>query len=301
MTRSARIFCALTVLALLLTTLGTGTRAKEAARTASTAGVPTEIATACEHSHGAFTTWAPQEFECPVCKTKNTFMVVMSYGSYIYQWPSKFQLVFWPNTDGAAWYSCKKCRYTRFMGGFDKVPKEKLAELRTMLEGVTLPPQKEVADKDGSRTPPYLQIPTSDKLVVVEKIERLLGGRDDDYWSHFYRIQGYHYAAEKKQTEADEARKKALAIIERQLLDKSKDGQRKEFLLLAGAMQYFLRDDAKAKASFEQAAKLELANPELNAEQNKNYGDYLTQLIKEYLEILQKGAGPRDKPDNDSQ
>jgi len=228
-------------------------------------------------------------------------MVVVSYGNYIYRWPSKFQLIFWPNTDGTAWYSCKKCRYTRFMGSFEKVPKEKLAELRTMLEGVKLPPQKEVPDKDGSRRPPYLDIPTSDKLVVVEKIERLLGGRDDDDWSHFYRVQGYHFAAEKKQTEADEARKKALAIIERQLLDKSKDGQRKEFLLLAGAMQYFLRDDAKAKASFEQAAKLELANPELNAEQNKNYGDYLTQLIKEYLEILQKGKGPRDQPDANDQ
>jgi len=46
------------------------------------------------------TTWADQEFVCPVCQTKNIFGVVTSYGSYIYQWPSKYQYIFWPLTDG---------------------------------------------------------------------------------------------------------------------------------------------------------------------------------------------------------
>ena len=35
-----------------------------------------------------------KEFVCPICKTKNVFRVYASWGSYVYQWPSKFQLVF---------------------------------------------------------------------------------------------------------------------------------------------------------------------------------------------------------------
>ncbi len=46
------------------------------------------------------TTWADKEFVCPVCKTQNTFGVIMSYGTYIYQWPSKYQFIFWPMTRG---------------------------------------------------------------------------------------------------------------------------------------------------------------------------------------------------------
>ena len=60
-------------------------------------------------------------------------MVWGSYGSYIYQEPSKLQLIFWPYTDTPAWYSCKKCRLSVFMEDFDKVPPEKIAELRQML------------------------------------------------------------------------------------------------------------------------------------------------------------------------
>ncbi len=33
------------------------------------------------------TTWFPEEFTCPVDKEKNTFMVIGSYGNYIYSRP----------------------------------------------------------------------------------------------------------------------------------------------------------------------------------------------------------------------
>ena len=70
-------------------------------------------------------TWFPQEFECPVCKTKNTFLVVGSYGSYIYQDASKFELIFWPLTDRPTVYACKRCHLAAFMGDFEETPKEK--------------------------------------------------------------------------------------------------------------------------------------------------------------------------------
>lgn len=190
-----------------------------------------ETVETCELGSASLITWSPDEIECPVCQTKNIFMVWGSYGSYVYQFPSKYQLVFWPFTDGQAWYSCKKCRYTAFMGAFKDVPKDKIADLRKMLEEVSLPAQKTHSKEESLARPPYLEIPTSERLLVVEKIHRFLGETGDDYWNHFYRVLAYHFDAEKKQVEADEARRKSLAITERLLADKANDGRRKGIAL----------------------------------------------------------------------
>ena len=52
-------------------------------------------------------TWFPKEFTCPIDGQKNTFMVVGSYGSYIYSYPSKYQWLFFPRTDSPTFYLCK--------------------------------------------------------------------------------------------------------------------------------------------------------------------------------------------------
>jgi uncharacterized protein (DUF2225 family) len=225
-------------------------------------------------------------------------MVWGSYGNYIYQFPSKYQLIFWPHTDSQSWYSCKKCHFSAFMGDFNSVPKEKIAELQKMLEGVSLPAQKGRDYEQNRQIAPYLGIAVSDRLSVVEKVDRILGRTGDDYWSHFYRVLAYHFAAEQKQAEADEARRKALAITARLLGDKANDGRRKELLYISGAMQHFLRDDTMALKDFEAAKKLKYSDTALKAEQNKNYDDYLSHLINEYIDMIHKGKGPREQPNN---
>jgi len=253
---------------------------------------------ACPLASNPFITWSPAEIECPICKTKNTFMVWGSYGSYIYQFPSKYQLVFWPHTDSQSWYSCQKCRYTAFMGNFADFPQEKIAELQKLLEGERLSPQKGKQYEEVGKIAPYLSIPVSDRLRVIEKIDRLLGHTGDQYLSHFYRVLAYHLAAEQKQTDADEARRKVLSINERQLNDKANEGLQKDLMFIAGAMHHFLRDDVQALKDFEAAKKLKYANGSLKAEQNKNYNEYLSHLIDEYLDLIRKGKGPRERTDN---
>jgi len=259
-----------------------------------------ETVETCELGSSALITWSPDEIECPVCQTKNTFLVWGSYGNYIYQYPSKYQLVFWPFTANPTWYSCKKCRYTNFMGTFQNVPKEKIADLRKMLEGVSLPAQKTLSKEESLARPPYLEIPTSQRLLVVEKVNRFLGETGDDYWNHFYRVLAYHFDAEKKQAEADEARRKSLAITERLLADKANEGKRKELLYIAGSMRHFLREDKAALKNFEEARDLKYSDKDLKPEQYKNYDVYLATVIKEYIEMLHKGKGPREQnPEED--
>ena len=253
-------------------------------------------ATSCSLESPPFITWAPAEINCPVCGTKNIFMEVMSYGNYIYQYPSKYQLVFWPHTDSPSWYSCKQCRLTAFMGEFQELPKEKIPALREMLKTVKLPPQKQVSEKESMENPPYLGLSVWERLLVAEQVYQTLG-KPEEFWARFYRVLGYHFDQAKKETEAADARKKALKIVEGWLKDQSKAGRYKEFLYISGAMHHFLKDDAAATKAFEEALKLKYSDPANKQENNEGYDKYLTDLITSYLEMLKKGAGPRTQAD----
>ena len=264
---------------------------------ASAVGSTIEVPESCDINHFNLITWFPEVIECPVCKTKNVFLQVGSYGNYIYHYPTKYQLIFWPFTDSPSWYSCKKCRYTSFMGSFSTPPADKLDDLRKVLAAVSLPEQKDMSEKDAREHPPYLALPVSARMLVAEKVQRTLGETDEEFWSHFYRVLGYHFAEEQKSGEADEAREKALAITEKMLADKKNDGQRKELLYVAGAMKHFLSDDEAAKKLLMAASTLTFSNKQLDDEQNKNYDEYLSTLIKEYLDMLNKGEGPAKMKD----
>jgi len=219
-------------------------------------------------------------------------MVWGSYGNYIYQFPSKYQLVFWPYTDDDAWYSCRKCRLTIFMGDFESIPAEKIPDLNKALAATTLPPQPERPTRESLNHPPYLEIPMSAKLVVAEKVYQALGRTDADFWNHFYRVVGYHSSTP---VEADQARQKSIAITEKLLADKANEGRRKELLYVLGAMRHFVGNDPAALKSFEEAGKIRYESKDLKPEQNKGYDDYLSKLISEYIEMIHKGEGPRQK------
>jgi hypothetical protein len=235
--------------------------------------------------------WSPVEIKCPLCGTTNTFLQWLSYGSYIYEDPSKYQLVFWPFTDSPVVYSCKQCRLTAFMGDFERTPKEKFAELRKVLAGVELPRRGGPAN-----SPPgweYTRIPMTARLLAAEKVYRVLGRTEDDFWGHFYRVLGYHHDVESDPKAAAEARRRALTIAERALADPANEGRRKELLYAAGAMRHFLGDDAGALRDFEAAAKLSYADKDLKPEEAKNADNFFSALIAEYVEKIKKGEHPR--------
>ncbi|HEX6625140.1 MAG TPA: DUF2225 domain-containing protein [Pyrinomonadaceae bacterium] len=248
--------------------------------------------------HALAITWFPQEFECPVCRTKNVFLVVGSYGSYIYQYESKFQLIFWPYTDSPTVYSCKKCRLSAFMGDFEQTPKEKHAEILKRLEGVKLEPRKdgESATK-YYKDAVYLDIPLSERLLAAQRVYEVMG-RDDEFWCHFQRVLGHRYEAEGKRPEADAARREALRLAEKLLGDRGRAGERKEFLYISGAMRHFLKDDAGALKAFREAMPLKYENKELDKEKNGNYDEFLSDLLRQYVEKIERPA-PKEKPKAD--
>ena len=221
------------------------------------------------------------EVECPVCHTKNKFVDYASWGSYVYSWPSKFQLVFWPHTANSTIYSCSKCHLTLFMWDFKEFPKDKIADAAKLLESVKLSGEYKT----------YTDIPASEKLQIAEKVYPLLG-KDDAFWSHFYRLLGYYLAAEKKPTEAAAARKKALEVAQRMLADPAVGGHKKELLVESAAMHHFLGDDPTALGELHSAAALTFTDPKLDEERSKGYDGFLSSLIKDYIPAIEKRQVP---------
>jgi uncharacterized protein (DUF2225 family) len=221
------------------------------------------------------------EVICPVCHTKNKFLAYMSWGSYVYQYPSKFQLVFWPHTSSATIYSCSHCHLSLFMWDFNDFPKDRIEETTKLLDGVKL---------SGSFAK-YTDIPASEKLLIAEKIYKQLG-REDEFWLLFYRVLGYHFTQEKKTSEAAEARIHVLEIAKRMLDDTANSGRKKELLVITAAMQHFTGNDAAALDSLKAAEPLAFFDAKAGEEHSKNFDSYLSTLIKEFIPAIQSGKVP---------
>ncbi len=217
------------------------------------------------------TTWFPTEVTCPVCGTVNTFQIPGSYGSYVYQEPSKLQYVFWPATTDKFLYTCKQCRLTAYMGDFEAVPRDKVAELAKVLE--------REAKIEGPLVP-YFEIPMVARLPIAEKVYAALG-RDDKFWCEFRRVQGYHLEAAGRADEARAARLSALEIAEKLLSGPS--ATRKETLVIAAAMRKVTGDSAGAKRELEEAKTLTFESKELGVESSEGLNGYLDSLIEELL------------------
>lgn len=237
-------------------------------------------------AHSAFaTTWAPVEVVCPVCKHKNTFMAVMSFGNYIYQWPSKFQYIYWPLTDTKVLYSCSNCHYTAFMFDFNDAKPDKLAQIKQMLAGEPFEGKYEK----------YTDIPMSKRLAIAEKVYQIIGG-DDDFWCRFERVKGYHFAAEKKETEAAEARKKALNLAEKMRQSNPKSPSEKELALITGGMKYFLKNHEDAIKDLEHGLTLKFTASDLEREKAEGFDKYLSDVLTEFIAVIRDEEKAKTEP-----
>ncbi len=224
-------------------------------------------------------TYADVEVSCPIDGTKNKFSQWVSYGGYVYAFPSKYQLLFFPDTSPYGVWSCHKCRFTAFPYDFEEFPKDKVKDVLQTLHGLGLKP---AADKD------YKNISVTERMVIAERVYKTLG-RDDYFWCQFYRLQGYFLEQADKGEDAAAARRKALEIAERMQAAEEHKGIRRQLLVIAGAMHHFLGNDHAALDRFKEALPLKFVEPGIPAEQSARHDEYLTELIKDYVAKLEKG------------
>jgi hypothetical protein len=224
-------------------------------------------------------TWSAGTTECPLCKKTIPTQRVASYGSYVYRYPSKYQLVFWPHTDSLSWYFCPDCHYAGFMGDFSKLPADKVAAVRAAIAKVKKPQPKK----------PYQEISIGYRLKLVEAIGTAIG-RDDLWWSHFSRVHGYHLARLGDKEGARAARLGCLALAQRLLRGNVAEPTKKELVFLIGSMQHFTGQKPEALATLARVPKTP-AEPrgKMKEEQQKSFGQYLDELARSLREMVEKG------------
>jgi len=231
------------------------------------------------------TTWASKDMKCPLCGKTTKMEVIASYGSYIYKWPSRHQLIFWPVTTGYSLYFCKHCHLAMFMGDFQdlaKLPEEK----RDAVAKAIAPLKKEQPDKR------YYEIPMPYRMKIAEAAYRQMD-KDDAFWCRFYRIQGYHLAAAGDQKGAKAARLKALKLAEKMIKEKVAEPPQKELVFIKGSMQYFTGQKKLAVATLKQVKETPIKpSKTVTAERAKNATEYLDGLARDTLKLIEKGKVP---------
>jgi hypothetical protein len=244
-------------------------------------------------SNALATTWFPQDFTCPIDNEKNTFQVWGSYGSYVYSYPSKYQWLFFPWTESPAYYTCKKCHFSTFLGEFNAVPKDKIPEIKKLLAGVKI--SKNFKD--------YMELPVSERMDIMEKVYTVWG-KNEEWWENFYRLKGYHNGKEGNAAKAMEARKTSLEMIQKELKNPNAEAPKKLLIYISAAMKHFTGDDKGALEDLQTALSTKYAEKGLKPEEIKDAEDGLNERIKDYIaKIKSEKEKPRlfDKYSSDDE
>jgi hypothetical protein len=219
----------------------------------------------------AATTWVEGKVRDPVSGRSFEVHEPASYGSYIYSWPGKEDQVFWPFTDEAWLRFNPKSGYGAFGEDFESLEGEALERVKTWL-----------AAHYDRRRPPRTRI---EKLEWLGKLYEARGV-DDDFRCFFYRLMAFEYSESDPAASLEYVRK-AVPLLERQLLAASEADERLPVLYLLGEYHRRLGDVVLARDFFEQARAVTYKDEE-GVEHVGS--EYFNQLIEE-REALGPGLG----------
>ncbi len=220
------------------------------------------------------TTWGRTQLTDPLTGKKVDAFEVMSYGSYIYDWDSKYDLVFWPLTDPHAICLDPENGYAAFNPHFEELPAEQRKPLAEWL----------AKNYDPAR-PPRTHL---EKLAWLEKVYGQRG-MDDAFWSRFYRLMAFVQRDDRQASLAYV--RKAMPLLEKKLAADPKDTERLEVLFLLGEYHRRLGDEEAAQKYFGQVKDVEY----LDEEQKPHVGHpYFLKLV-EARRGLKAGGEPAKK------
>lgn len=181
------------------------------------------------------TTWDTTELTDPLSGDKVQAYVINSFGSYIYHWPSKYDLVFWPLTTPNWICFNPKNGYAAFNHDFETVSvEEKLRLTRWLAENY-----------NPSAAPESY----TEKLAWLEQLYRQRK-KDDNFWCKFYRLMAYVHREDQKKSM--EYVNKTIPLLEAKLNSNPEGVERIEVLFLLGEYYRRLGEQEKSKQFFEE-------------------------------------------------
>jgi len=140
--------------------------------------------------------------QCPVCKEQISVLELVSWGSYIYDWPSKYDLIYAPYNDPQFVWICPQCGYAQVAKYFSDISQDQSESLKAFLGSQWKP-----------KSPNDITADTRfEQAILVNKFLE----KDEDFWTWFYRVLICYYR------QADPERAKDYARAEIELLMKNK-------------------------------------------------------------------------------
>ena len=199
----------------------------------------------------------------PISEGQCSGLVALSYGSYIYQWPSKLDQVFWPDTDPSFIWFCPSSGLTAFQPEIEQLSEGEKQRVKEFL----------ATGYKAPSGPPSLR----DKLVLLEGTYGLLDTSEEErIW--LLRVLAYLYEAEVgDQATADRYRITALRRIQAALATNLEPKKRLQYLFLAERYERLAGDRRAAKARMSEMRHL-ARNVTGEA---RDYGRYLTAIQEE--------------------
>ena len=215
------------------------------------------------------TTWAPKTKRCPVCGHKVSGRVPASWGSYVYRWPSKVHLIFWPRTARQFFWMCPKCGYAAMLSDFSKLTPKNKKKMKTQVQSKWRRPKN-----------------ITFKLKMLQA-KKCYGLRDKKikFWIEYYRTLALNFEKiDKKQ--AARFRKKALGLRKKRLKKPNhKQAKQKALHYLIGEYLRSKKKKKKAKKHLETAKKTLWKK---KGKANKGANKYIDDLIDESLKKLKR-------------
>ena len=208
---------------------------------------------------------------CPICGEKNEFFHIVAFGGYVYDYPPKYYRLGWGYGYPALLWVCKHCHYASWVWEYSKVKPDEVARVREALAAVRF-----------ANFNDYSQVPLRLRLPLAELCAKA-AGKDDVFWSEFYRAQAYHLGRVGKVEEARSARIKARDLLIRLSQDPKHDPQKKELLFALATVNHFLEDDPAALATLAQAREDRLTDSLANESMNHDIDEYTTWIRRKAI------------------
>jgi uncharacterized protein (DUF2225 family) len=179
--------------------------------------------------------------QCPVCEREIEVLHLVSFGSYIYERESKYDLIYFPFDDPRFIWTCPNCGYAQTYNLFPNLSEKEKKQLREFL-----------ADKWKPQTEDDISPETRfNQAILVNKFLE----KDDHFWAWFNRILIYHYR------KIDQEKAKQYAQTEIELLKRGKgdlEDDKKTRPYLLGEYNRMLGNNDLAKKYFKQAFAFDL-------------------------------------------
>lgn len=220
---------------------------------------------------GHATTWTePQPVPDPVREGAKCYVSQpASYGSYIYQWPSKYDQVFWPLTAPEGIWFCQQSGFTAFIDDFELTADERLALTSAL------------ASYQPIKKPTLRQ-----RLALLQK-SYAARNVDERFSIRLLRVLAYYNEADFKDFDAARAlRRQALDKIQTALATDLPEGERLEYLFVSAVYYRDFGETEKAQAALQ---LLERALGENTNEKLKGFVEYLTELKNDIDRITPGG------------